>query len=95
MSEDTERQDRPDDCPNCKGGQTFEIAAVRLSLFRKAEILWRCPGCGLERGELQSKARKRIRDRIAMLNQKLSILANDVIPRGPVESRPAQKQRQK
>jgi hypothetical protein len=92
MSADTKGLD---DWMHCKCGQTFEIAAVRLSVFRKTEILWRCPGCGLERDELRSKARKRIRDRIVMLNQKLSILANTAIPRRPVESRSANKQRQK
>jgi hypothetical protein len=91
MSADTKGLD---DWMHCKCGQTFEIAAVRLSIFRKTEILWRCPGCGLERDELRSKARKRIRDRIAMLNQKLSILRKGAIPRRPVESRSAHKQRQ-
>jgi len=99
---DTEGQGRLDDFPNCKCGQTFEIAAVSLSVFRKAEMLWICPGCGLEHAELRSKARKRIRDRIATLDRKFSILTrrvvqlSDAILRRPVQIklRSAHKQRQ-
>jgi hypothetical protein len=76
---DTERQGGLDECPNCKSGQTFEIAAVSLSVFRKTEILWRCRGCGLAQAELRGKARKRIRDRIAALDQKLSIFTRRVM----------------
>jgi hypothetical protein len=71
---DTEGYRGSNNFPDCKCGQIFEIAAVNMSVFHKTEILWTCPGCGLEHAEVRSKARKQIRDRIATLDRKLSIL---------------------
>src|SRR5712671_6955764 len=41
--------DRVDECPNCR--QSYEIAAVNLSLFKPTAVLFVCPACGLTRTE--------------------------------------------
>jgi hypothetical protein len=86
-----------DHCPYC--GERFELAAVKLSMFREAAMLFVCPGCGLTHAEGPSEARLRIL--IAALDQRLSTLARRIaLPRNPIlprpveiEFRPAQKQR--
>jgi hypothetical protein len=91
-----------DNFPGCKCGQIFEIAAVNMSVFHKTEMLWTCPGCGLEHAEVRSKARKQIRDRIATLDRKLSILTrrasqlrDAILHRSAqIKPRPARKRRQ-
>jgi hypothetical protein len=70
-------QDKLDHCPDCS--LPLEIAAVSLSLFRKAAMLFVCPNCGLTRTD-GCGARIPIRDRIDALDRKLAIAASRLLP---------------
>ena len=89
-----------DHCSDC--GERFEIAAVRLSVFRKAAMLFVCPGCGLVRVE-DHLTKARMRTYIVQLSQKLSILTRGMTRLSTpmlatpveIELRPTQEQRHK
>ena len=61
-----------DQCPDC--GDSLEIAAVRVSFFRRTAMLFVCPNCGLMRAD--SSARNSISDWIAALDRTKSIAAS-------------------
>lgn len=76
-----------DHCIDC--GLPLEIAAIKLGFFRKAALLFVCPGCGRARTDGSSEARIDIRDRLTTLDCKLSpatsgdLALNDPIPIHP------------
>ena len=70
-------QEELDHCPDCS--LPLEIAAVRLSFFRKPAILFVCPRCGLMRTDGYA-ARISVRDRVTALDRKLAIAASRLLP---------------
>jgi hypothetical protein len=67
-----ERHPQPelDHCPNCR--QRFEIAAVKLRVFREPAMLFVCSSCGLTQIENPNQVRVKIHDGFAALDRKLS-----------------------
>jgi hypothetical protein len=74
--------DESDNFPHCK--RPLEIAA--LSVFRPSIALFVCAGCGLAMTESRDEARRKLRQRVVILDRMLDEL-NSLIARSPTQTR--------